>query len=219
MISIDSPEQKTLEINKRLAKKYPEITGAFLEHGNALEILVATILSAQCTDKRVNIVTKNLFKKYKKPEDYVSVSLAELRKDIRSISYPNSKAKNIRASCRMLIEKHDGNVPNTMEELIELSGVGRKTANIVLHEAYGQIEGMAVDTHVSRLAFRLGLTKHKDPKKIEQDLIKLLPKDEWRSFSVRLIQHGRDTCKAIKPKCSKCMFNDFCPRNGVIKSV
>ena len=212
-------EQKASEINKRLGKKYPEIKGAFLEHTNALEILIATILSAQCTDKRVNIVTKELFKKYKKLEDYVSVSLDELRKDIKSISYPNSKAKNIRKACRMIIKEFNGKVPKTMEELITLPGVGRKTANIVLHEAYGKISGIACDTHVCRCSYRLGLTEHKDPKKIEQDLINLLPRKEWRSFSVRLIQHGRDTCNARKPKCSTCLLKDICPRKGGIKSV
>ena len=212
-------KERQQEILKRLNRKYRHITRTFLEYGNPLEIMVATILSAQCTDKRVNMVTPALFAKYRTVSDYANASIDELRNDIRSISYPNSKSKNIISACKKIISDFNGKIPKKMEELITLPGVGRKTANIVQSEAFGMVEGMAVDTHVSRVAFRLGLTKHKDPKKIEQDLLRIVPKNQWGNFSVRTIQHGRDTCVARKPKCSECFLADICPKNGVTKSA
>ncbi len=172
---------------------------------------MSTILSAQCTDKMVNKVTKDLFKKYKSVEDYADAELSELEKDIRQTGFFRNKAKNIKNSCKMLIEKFDGQVPNTMNEILLLPGVARKTANVVLTSAYGVIEGIVVDTHVKRLSQRLGLTKNDKPEKIEKDLMNIVPKDKWAQFAFLLISHGRKTCQARKPICSKCVLNDLCP--------
>ena len=172
---------------------------------------MATILSAQCTDKRVNIVTKSLFKKYKTAEDYANADLAELEQDIRSTGFYRNKAKNIKMSGRMLVEKFNSQVPRTMSELIELPGVARKTANIVLSNAYGIIEGIAVDTHVRRLSKRLGLTENKNPNKIEADLMLIVPKSHWKRITNLLIFHGRNVCMARKPKCNICSLNKICP--------
>jgi len=207
---------KSLEIIKRLNKTYPDIAGTALSFENPLEMLVSTILSAQCTDVRVNKVTEHLFKKYKKPKDYYLSK--DLEKDIRSTGFYRNKAKNIRGACKLIDEKFGGKVPKTMEQLVELPGVARKTANIVLGNSFGIVEGIAVDTHVRRLSFRLGLTRNTDPVKIEQDLMKLYPKKEWFDLSNLLIEHGRKICKAPTPFCSKCFLSDICPRNGVIKS-
>ena len=182
-----------------------------LHYTSPLEILVATILSAQCTDKRVNIVTKSLFKKYKTAEDYANADLAELEEDIRSTGFYRNKAKNIKRSGRMLVEKFNSQVPRTMDELLELPGVARKTANIVLSNAYGVIEGIAVDTHVRRLSKRLGLTENKNPNKIEADLMKIVPKSHWKRITDLLILHGRNVCMARKPKCNMCSLNKICP--------
>jgi endonuclease-3 len=182
-----------------------------LNYINPLEILVATILSAQCTDKRVNIVTKTLFKKYKTATDYANADLAELEEDIRSTGFYRNKAKNIKNTGRMLVEKYDSQVPRTMEELIELPGVARKTSNIVLSNAYGVIVGIAVDTHVRRLSKRLGLTENKNPDKIEADLMLIVPKAYWKRINNLLIFHGRNVCIARKPKCSICTLNKLCP--------
>ena len=198
------------QIIRALRKTYPQATCA-LNHANPFELLVATILSAQCTDDRVNIVTANLFRKYHKPEDYLAVSREELERDINSVTFFRNKAKAIQEASRLLIEKHNGEVPQTLEELVELPGVGRKTANVVLGTAFGIPTGVVVDTHVSRLSQRLGLTANKQPEKIEADLIELLPKKEWIDFSHRLIWHGRRVCQARKPMCEKCSLEKFCP--------
>jgi endonuclease-3 len=201
---------RVLKIIELLEKEYPEAKTA-LHYTSPLEILVATILSAQCTDKRVNIVTKSLFKKYKTAEDYANADLAELEEDIRSTGFYRNKAKNIKNAGRMLVENYDSQVPRTMEEIIELPGVARKTANIVLSNAYGVIVGIAVDTHVRRLSKRLGLTENTDPNKIEADLMEIVPKSQWKRITNLLIFHGRNVCMARKPKCSICSLNKICP--------
>ena len=199
--------QKIIEL---LEKEYPKAKTA-LHYNSPLEILVATILSAQCTDKRVNVVTKSLFKKYKTAEDYANADLAELEQDIKSTGFYRNKAKNIKNAGQMLVEKFDSQVPNTMEEILELPGVARKTANIVLSNAYGVIEGIAVDTHVRRLSKRLGLTENKNPNKIEKDLMEIVPKSRWKRITDLLIFHGRNICMAKKPKCGACVLNKICP--------
>lgn len=178
---------------------------------NPLELLISTILSAQCTDKRVNIVTKTLFKKYKTLEDYAKADIKELELDIRSTGFYHNKARHIKKCCQMLIEKFGSRVPRTMEELLELPGVARKTANIVLSNVFGIVEGIAVDTHVRRLSERLGLTQNKNQDKIEQDLMKIVPKEMWMRFSDLLVFHGRRICMAKKPKCGECVLNKICP--------
>jgi endonuclease III len=198
------------QIIRALRKTYPQATCA-LNHVSPFELLIATILSAQCTDERVNIVTANLFRKYRKPEDYGEAPSEELERDINSVTFFRNKAKAIREACRLLVEKHNGQVPQTLEELVKLPGVGRKTANVVLGTAFGIPTGVVVDTHVSRLSRRLGLTANEQPEKIEDDLIELLPKKEWIDFSHRLIWHGRRVCQARKPMCDKCSLEKFCP--------
>lgn len=182
-----------------------------LNFSNPLELLVATILSAQCTDERVNAVTNTLFKKYRKAEDYIQADINELQQDIRSTGFFRNKAKNIKKSCRMMVEKYNSKVPKTMEELVELPGVARKTANIVLSNAYGIIVGVAVDTHVRRLSQRLGFTLRNNPDKIERDLMCLFPQKEWMKITDLLIFHGRRVCFARNPSCSKCVLNELCP--------
>ncbi|PVX26797.1 MAG: endonuclease III [Candidatus Bathyarchaeum sp.] len=206
------PDQKktVLEIIELLENEYPDAKTA-LDYSNPLEILVATILSAQCTDKRVNIVTKALFKKYRTVEDYANADLSELEQDIRSTGFYRNKAKNIKNTGRLLAEKYDSQVPRTMEEMLELPGVARKTANIVLANAYGIIVGIAVDTHVRRLSQKLGLTKNKNPDKIEADLMRIVPKTHWKKINNLLILHGRNVCTARKPKCNPCVLNNLCP--------
>lgn len=206
-----------LEIYSELKKYYPKAKIA-LTNNNPLELLIAVMLSAQCTDKRVNIVTKELFKKYKTVEDYADADIDEIKKIIKSTGFFNAKAKNIQNTCKLIIEKHQGKVPDSMEELIELPGVGRKTANIVLSNAFGIMQGIAVDTHVKRITYRLGITKNTTPEKIEQDLMKILPKDLWNKFTYYIIEHGRAICKAPTPLCSKCFLKEKCPKYGVKKS-
>ena len=201
---------RVLKIIELLEKEYPKAKTA-LHYTSPLEILVATILSAQCTDKRVNMVTKSLFKKYRTAEDYANADLAELEQDIRSTGFYRNKAKNIKNAGQMLVEKFDSQVPNTMEEILELPGVARKTANIVLSNAYGVIEGIAVDTHVRRLSKRLGLTENKNPNNIEKDLMQVVPKSHWKRITDLLIFHGRNVCMARKPKCDSCVLNKLCP--------
>ena len=207
---IVNKKERTAEIIKRLKKTYPDAHCA-LNHTNAFELLIATILSAQCTDRQVNIVTADLFRKFRKPGDYLDVSQEELEKEIRSIGFYRSKAKNIRAASEKIIKNFGGKVPETMDELLMLNGVGRKTANVVLGNAFGIASGVVVDTHVERLSQRLGLTKNKTPEKIEQDLQKLVPKKDWVMFSHWLIFHGRQICQARKPKCTECVLGDICP--------
>jgi endonuclease-3 len=201
---------RVLKIIELLEKEHPDAKIA-LNYTNPLELLVATILSAQCTDKRVNVVTKTLFKKYRKAEDYANADLQELEEDIRPTGFYRNKARNIKKCCQILVGKFNSQVPKTMEELLELTGVARKTANIVLSNAYGVIGGIAVDTHVRRLAGRLGLTEHEDPNKIESDLMKIVPKDKWMKLTDLLIFHGRRICVARKPKCGICVLNKLCP--------
>ena len=174
-------------------------------------MLVATMLSAQTTDLQVNTVTKNLFKKYHKPEDYANADIKELEQDVRSTGFYHNKARNLQNCCRMLVEKFHSQVPRTMEELVELPGVARKTANIVLNNSYGIVAGVAVDTHVHRLSQRLGLTENDDAAKIEQDLMKITPKEKWMKLTDQLIFHGRQVCTAKKPKCEVCVLNKICP--------
>jgi endonuclease III len=185
-----------------------------LKYASPLELLIATILSAQCTDKQVNQVTKNLFKKYRTPKDYLSVSISELEQDIRPTGFFRNKARSLRGCCQGLIDFYGGEVPSTMEELLKLPGVGRKTANCVLGAAF-DIPGVVVDTHVKRLAYRLGLTDNHDPDKIEKDIENLLPKERWRRFSDILIYHGREVCKARKPDHARCAVFKLCPSNAI----
>jgi endonuclease-3 len=211
----DSPiEDRAPEIVRRLSAAYPDAHVA-LHFSNALECLVATILSAQCTDERVNMVTASLFKKYRSPRDYLSVPVAELSADIKPTGFFNQKTKSIRGACERIVEAYGGSVPDTMEDLITLPGVARKTANIVLGNAYGVIEGIAVDTHVRRLAERLGFSTQKDPDKVERDLMRLVPKDTWFDFTYVLIDHGRALCVARRPRCEACPVSDLCPSSLV----
>jgi len=200
---------KVDEIRALLKKEYPDVKIA-LDFSNPLELLIATILSAQSTDKQINKVTKTLFAKYRTPQDYVKTPQEELEKDIYSSGFYKNKAKNIKKLCEILVENFNSKVPDTMEDLITLPGVARKTANIVLSGAFGKIEGIAVDTHVKRVSARLGLTENTDPEKIEKDLMKLIPENDWDIFALLLIQHGRQVCEAKKPKCELCVLNKLC---------
>ena len=206
--------EKTLEIIRRLKKEYPEPKTA-LNFRNPFELLVATVLSAQTTDALVNKVTENLFKKYRTVKDYANAPLETLQNDVRSVNFYKTKAKNIQASAKMIAEKFNSRVPKTMDELISLPGVARKTANIILSGAYGINEGIAVHTHVRRLSFRLGLTKNEDPVKIETDLMGLTPKEEWGNLSHLLIFHGRKICQARKPLHRECVLYDICPSRNI----
>jgi endonuclease-3 len=203
-------EARVTRIIGSLEREYPNAKIA-LDFTNPLELLVATILSAQCTDKRVNIVTETLFKRYRRAEDYADADLGELEKDIKPTGFFRNKAKNIKKMSQILVEKFNSQVPRTMEQMLELPGVARKTANVVLQNAYGVIEGIAVDTHVRRTAKRLGLTQNEDQNKIEQDLIKIVPKDKWTRITDLLIFLGRNVCVAKKPKCEICALNKICP--------
>jgi len=185
-----------------------------LQYAAPFELLIATILSAQCTDRQVNEVTKSLFKKYKKPEDYLNAPIARLEGDIRPTGFFRNKAKSLKGCCQGLIDLYDGKVPSTMEEMLRLPGVGRKTANCVLGAAYG-IPGVVVDTHVKRLSLRLGLTENQDPDKIEKDVEKIFPKERWRRFSDILIYHGREICKARKPDHGRCPVFNLCPSKAI----
>lgn len=198
---------KVLAILKQL---YPD-AHCSLDFRSPLELLVATILSAQCTDERVNIVTKNLFKKYRSAKDFANVPQEQIEKEIQSTGFFRNKAKSIRAMAAALVEKHGGKVPETMEELVELAGVGRKTANVVLGNAFHRNVGFVVDTHIGRLAQRLGFTKHSDPEKVELDLMKIFPRDTWCDLSHMFIYHGRAICKAPRPLCEQCALLPHCP--------
>ena len=216
--SLDEKIARTKKIIAGLQKTYPN-AHCELNFSNPLELLIATILSAQCTDKRVNIVTENLFKKYRSAADYANADLAELEQYIKTAGFYRSKAKNIKAAATSIVEKHGGKVPRTMEELIELGGVGRKTANVVLGNAFDTNVGVVVDTHVARLSFRLGLTSETDPIKIELALMKLVPREQWTFFSHLLIWHGRRRCFARNPDCANCEVLKLCPRNGVKNKI
>lgn len=212
-------KQRVRQIIRTLKRAYPDAHCA-LRHENALELLVATILSAQCTDERVNLVTAELFRKYKTCEDYVNASPAELERDIHSTGFFRNKTKSIQAACRLLIEQHEGRVPDEMEALLALPGVARKTANVVLGNWYNIASGVVVDTHVARLSQRLNLTGQKQPEKIEADLNALVPRKDWVQFSHLLIAHGRQTCRARSPRCDECVIERFCPssflKTGVV---
>jgi endonuclease III len=197
-----------------LQKDYPDVTCA-LNHQNPLQLLIATILSAQCTDVRVNMVTPALFRKYPTVEDFAKASQADLEKMIHSTGFFRQKAKSIRAACQRIQSNFQGQVPSTMEALLTLPGVARKTANVVLGTAYGIASGVVVDTHVLRLSNRLGLTQEKTPERVEQDLMKKIPREEWINFSHRLIHHGRQVCAARNPGCGRCTLNAVCPKIGV----
>lgn len=202
---------KISKIIQLLQKEYPEAKTA-LEFSNPLEILVATILSAQCTDERVNKVTSPLFKKYKTVDDYANADIKKFEQEIKSTGFYKMKAKNIINAAKMIKEKFSGKIPDNMEDLLKLPGVARKTANVVLNNAYGKVEGIVVDTHVRRLSYRIGLTKNTDPPKIEQDLMKIVPKDKWLVFPYLLINHGRKICTARKPLCEKCVIKKYCAK-------
>lgn len=208
----DANNQK--KILKKLKELYPDANCA-LDHENAFQLLCSTILSAQCTDARVNMVTPKLFKMYPTPERMANAPIEKIEDLIRSTGFYKNKAKSLQQTSRNIVEKFGGRVPDTMEELTSLRGVGRKTANVVLGNAFGKNEGVVVDTHVGRLSRRLGLTKHEDPVKVEQDLIKIVPKIDWTVISHELISHGRAICKSQRPKCEICPLADLCPSFGV----
>jgi endonuclease-3 len=205
-----NPAERARALCAALAQVYPD-AHCELTFSNPLELLIATILSAQCTDVQVNKVTPGLFRKYHTARAYAEADPAALEHDLRAIGLFRAKAKNIRACCRLLADQHDGNVPATMEALVALPGVGRKTANVVLGNAFGKNVGVVVDTHVARLSARFGLTRHTDPKKIELVLMKLVPQNDWTLFPHWLIFHGRRRCKAITPDCPQCEITDLCP--------
>jgi len=211
--SRESDAKRVRSILTTLQRTYPQ-AHCELTYSNPLELLIATILSAQCTDSRVNEVTRSLFQRYRTAADYARAPLSELEQAIRSTGFYRNKARNIQACCRALVERHGGQVPRTMEELTALDGVGRKTANVVLGNAFGLNEGIVVDTHVRRVAQRLGLTRQKDPDKIEQELMQQVPRDLWTQFSHWLIWHGRRRCHARKPDCPHCELREWCPSAG-----
>ena len=208
--SLEELKKRTRDVIRRLKRAYPGAKCS-LNHSNPFELLVATILSAQCTDERVNIVTANLFRKYTKPEDYLKVGPRELEKDIQSTGFFRNKTKSIQGTSRMLTEQYRGEVPHTMDELLELPGVARKTANVVLGNAFDIKAGVVVDTHVTRLSHRLAFTEQKTAEKIEQDLIPIVPKKDWVIFPHLMIYHGRKICKARNPLCAECTIEKLCP--------
>jgi endonuclease-3 len=209
-----TPKERVAQLVKVWPQVYPR-AHCELDFRNPVELLVATILSAQCTDKRVNMVTPALFKKYRKASDYANAPQTKLENAIRSTGFFRSKAKSIRGAMRAIAKEHNGKVPDTMEELRALPGVGRKTANVVLGNAFGKNEGVVVDTHVARLSQRLGLTKQKNPEKIERDLMKIVPREYWTDWSHWLIWHGRRRCFARKPDCSRCEVFRLCPSGKI----
>jgi endonuclease-3 len=207
---LEEQKQRLREVTRRLKRAYPDATTA-LNHTNAFELLIATILSAQSTDERVNIVTADLFRKYRKPEDYLKVPATELEQDIHSTGFFRNKTKSIQGASKLLLEKFDGQVPHTMDELLELPGVARKTANVVLGNAFGIKAGVVVDTHVTRLSHRLNFSPEKTAEKIERDLIELVPRKDWVIFPHLMIFHGRRICKARSPLCAECVVEKQCP--------
>ncbi|HUP47331.1 MAG TPA: endonuclease III [Thermoanaerobaculia bacterium] len=203
-------QERAAEIVSHLRRMYPKAKCS-LDFTTPFELLIATMLSAQSTDARVNIVTRSLFRKYPGPEAFAGAGQVEMERDVRQTGFFRNKARAVIAASRAIVENHGGEVPRTMEELTALPGVGRKTANVVLANAFKTAAGIVVDTHVARVSGRLGLTSHFDPEKIEHDLMKLIPPKEWTSFSHRLIEHGRTLCVARKPKCRECLLNELCP--------
>jgi endonuclease-3 len=218
MVATADAKRHAALVTRRLKAAYPDAHCA-LNFKTPLQLLVATILSAQCTDVRVNIVTKDLFKKYPDAEAFAAAKLSDLERAVQTTGFFRNKAKNIKACCSELVASHGGEVPQDLETLVKLPGVGRKTANVVLGTAFGIPTGVVVDTHVGRLSKRLGLTTHNDPVKIERDLMAILPKRDWVDFSHRMIAHGRQVCVARKPRCSICPLADVCPRIGVKESA
>jgi endonuclease III len=208
--STDELKKRVREVIRRLKRVYPDAKCS-LTHTNPFELLIATILSAQCTDERVNIVTADLFRKYRQPEDYLKVPARELEKDIQSTGFFRNKTKSIQGTSKLLTEEYGGQVPQTMDELLELPGVARKTANVVLGNAFGIKAGVVVDTHVTRLSHRLDFTQQKTAEKIEQDLIGIVPKKDWVIFPHLMIYHGRKICKARNPLCAECVIEKQCP--------
>jgi len=206
----EDPHKRILEIIKILRKRYGRSHTA-LYYKAPFQILIATILAAQCTDARVNTITPHLFKKYKTPRDFAEAKQEILEQEVRSTGFYRNKAKNIIASSKKIVKDFKGEVPDAMEDLVSLPGVARKTANIVLSSGFKKAEGIAVDTHVRRLSRRLGLTKEDDPERIERDLMKIVPKKDWLDFNYILVDHGRKTCKALKPLCPECIINKLCP--------
>jgi len=206
------------KVLSELKKLYPN-TKYYLNFSSPLELLVATILSAQVRDTVVNATTPRLFKKYKTAEDYARADLEMLIREISPVSFPANKAKYIQQACKILVEKYHGKVPDSMAELVELPGIGRKTANVILINAFEKVEGIVVDTHVIRLSYRLGWTKNKDPEKIEQDLMKTIPKADWARITWLLKEHGRAICRAPVPACSRCVLEPHCPQAGVMKKI
>ena len=204
----------TSAIIERLEREYPDAHCALL-HENPFQLLIATILSAQCTDERVNIVTRTLFVKYPSPHEFASIPIEELEKDIYSTGFYKAKAKNIQSCCRQLIDRFQGEIPQTMDELHSLPGVGRKTANVVLGNAFGIAVGVTVDTHVTRICSLLGLTTGKNPEAIEQELMEIVPQEKWTNFTHLIISHGRKVCIARRPKCGECILADMCPSSLV----
>ena len=214
-VAVDSEiKRRAALIVRRLKKAYPAATCA-LEYENPVQLLIATILSAQCTDVRVNMVTPGLFRKYRSASDFAEARLPMLEREIQSTGFFRNKAKNIKAACKAIVDRFGGEVPADLDDLVELPGVGRKTANVVLGTAFRLATGVVVDTHVTRVSRRLGLTKHTDPEKIEQDLMSLILRKEWIDFSHRVIHHGRQICVARKPRCEICPLDDLCPKIGV----
>lgn len=216
--SFEAKQARAKKIIAALQQVYPN-AHCELNFSNPLELLVATILSAQCTDKRVNIVTEDLFKKYRTAKDFAEAKLPELEQAIKTTGFFRNKAKNIQAAARSIVEKHGGKVPDTMEELVELGGVGRKTANVVLGNAFDIQLGIAVDTHVARLSYRFGFTNGTDPVRIEETLMKLVPREQWTLVSHVVIWHGRRRCFARKPDCKDCEILKLCPRVGVKEKI
>ena len=206
----DPIEARGPEVIRRLTASYPDAHVA-LNFGNPLECLIATILSAQCTDEKVNEVTETLFRKYRAPEDYLRVPEDELKADIQPTGFFNQKATSVREACRRIVEQYGGHVPDTMDDLMTLRGVARKTANIVLGNSFGKVEGIAVDTHVRRLANRIGFSGQEDPDKIERELMDQIPRERWFDFTYVLIDHGRAICHAKKPRCTECPIEELCP--------
>ena len=215
---LDTRQAQAEEVIDRLYEEYPDATIS-LNFTNRLELLIAVMLSAQCTDERVNEETEHLFEKYETVEDYANADVDELSEDIGSITYHNSKADYIKSSAQKMLDEHDGEVPDTMEKLTELKGVGRKTANVVLQHGHDVVEGIVVDTHVQRLSRRLGITEEERPEAIEEDLFDLVPEEDWQQYTHLLISHGRTTCTARNPDCADCVLEDLCPSSKLDHDV
>lgn len=216
--SLSSREKQVVEVLDRLEEEYPD-AGIALNFSTRLELLIAVILSAQCTDERVNAVTAELFEKYPDAAAFAEADQEELAKDLSSITYYNNKAEYIRSACSTIVQQHDGEVPDTMTELTDLSGVGRKTANVVLQHGHDTVEGIVVDTHVQRLSQRLGLTDEERPEAIEQDLLSVVPESDWKWYTHYLIAHGRAVCTARNPDCEGCVLEEVCPSSRLDSDV